>query len=65
MKIGDIIHAVYETGDIFEGPILDIREIPGKGTILFIHDDNVGYRFLYAHKCGHIVYRSPEPVSPD
>ena len=65
MKIGDIVHVVYATGDIFEGPVENIRNIPGKGILLLINDDTVGYRSVYANKCGHIVYRSPVAVTPD
>jgi hypothetical protein len=62
MEIGDIVHIVYDTGEIFTGPLVSIREIPGKGTLLLVNDDTVGYRSVYAHKCGHIVYRSSEIV---
>jgi hypothetical protein len=65
MKIGDIVNVVYATGDIFEGPVESIRNIPGKGILLLINDSTVGYRSVYANKCGHIVYRSPGAVTPD
>ena len=65
MKIGDIVNVVYATGEIFEGPVESIRNIPGKGILLLINDETVGYRSVYANKCGHIVYRSPAAVTPD
>jgi hypothetical protein len=65
MKIGDIVHVVYVTGEVFEGPVESIRNIPGKGILLLINDYTVGYRSVYANKCGHIVYRSPVAVTPD
>jgi hypothetical protein len=63
MKVGDIVHIVYDTGEIFTGPLVSIHEIPGKGTLLLVNDDTVGHRSVYTHKCGHIVYRSPEIVT--
>jgi hypothetical protein len=65
MEIGDIVHVVYATGEVFTGPLVSVKEIPGKGTLLLINDETVGYRSVYAHKCGHIVYRSPVTVTPD
>ena len=59
MKIGDIVNVVYITGETFEGPVENIRHIEGKGILLLIKDDKVGYRSVYANKCDHIVYHSP------
>jgi len=66
MVVGDVIHVVYETGEVFTGPIKRIREIPEKGTLLLVKDENVGHRSIYAHKCkGPILFRSTGELTPD
>lgn len=64
--VGDVIHVVYDTGEVFTGPIVKIREIPDKGTLLLVNDNTVGHRSIYAHKCvGPILFRSNREKSPD
>jgi len=63
---GDVIHVAYDTGEVFTGPLVSVREIPNKGTLLLVNDENVGHRSIYAHKCvGPILFRSSGKVSPD
>jgi len=66
MTVGDVVHVVYETGEVFTGPIKRIREIEGKGTLLLVNDETVGHRSIYTHKCvGEILFRSPGELTPD
>ena len=51
MKIGDVVNIVYETGEVFNGPVVSIREIPQKGMLVLVNDEVVGHRSVYAHKC--------------
>lgn len=58
--IGDVLHVVYDTGEVFTGPLVRVREIEGKGVLLLVKDENVGHRSIYTHKCvGPILFRSP------
>lgn len=64
--VGDILHVVYNTGEVFTGPLVSVREIPGKGILLLVNDENVGHRSIYTHKCvGPILFRSPGDKIPD
>ena len=66
MVVGDIVHVVYENGGVYTGPVVRIREIPEKGTLLLVKDETVGHRSIYAHKCnGPILFRSPGELTPD
>jgi hypothetical protein len=66
MKVGDVVHLVYQTGEVFTGPLVRMREIEGKGTLLLVNDENVGHRSVYAHKCvGPISFRSSGKLTPD
>lgn len=65
MVVGDVVHVVYETGEVFNGTLVQVREIPNKGTLLLVNDSEVGYRSVYAHKCGQIAYRSAGAATPD
>jgi hypothetical protein len=66
MQVGNIIHAVYDTGEIFTGELVSIREIKDKGTLLLVNDETVGYRSIYQHKIvGNILYREAGLIHAD
>ena len=66
MVVGDVIHVVYETGEVFTGPLVKISEIPQKGKLLLVKDEMVGHRSIYEHKCkGPILFRSSGELTPD
>lgn len=65
-RVGDVLHVVYDTGEVFTGPLVSVRQIPSKGTLLLVNDERVGYRSIYTHKClGQILFRSPGELTPD
>lgn len=56
MNVGDVVHVVYATGDVFSGEVVKIRAmLPGDGheteRVLFTLKVDDGYRSLYVHKC--------------
>jgi hypothetical protein len=66
MKIGNIIHVIYDTGEVFTGELVSIREIEDKGTLLLVNDETVGYRSVYQHKIiGDVLYREAGMVHAD
>jgi hypothetical protein len=66
MQVGNIIHVVYDTGEIFTGELVSIREIKDKGTLLLVNDETVGYRSIYQHKIvGNILYREAGLIHAD
>lgn len=66
MSVGDVLNVCYDTGEMFTGSLVSVREIAGKGTLLLINDETVGYRSIYAHKCvGPILFRSAGELISD
>lgn len=56
MNVGDVVHVVYATGDVFSGQVTRVRSLPaGDGheteRVLFTVKVENGYRSLYVHKC--------------
>lgn len=56
MNVGDVVHVVYVTGEVFSGEVVKVRSMPaGDGhdgeRILFTVKVGDSYRSMYVHKC--------------
>lgn len=49
MKIGDLVFADYDNGEVVNGEIVKIREF-GDRVLLTVHAEQ-GYRSIYLDKC--------------
>ena len=49
MNIGDVIHAVYDNGEVVFGDVVKVRMF-GERTLLTVKCEQ-GYRSIYTDKC--------------
>lgn len=49
MNVGDIVHAVYDNGEVVDGEVVSVRDIKGK-TLLTVKCKQ-GYRSIYIDQC--------------
>jgi hypothetical protein len=50
MNVGDVVHVVYATGEVFSGEVVKVRSMPGERILFTIKTDD-SYRSMYVDKC--------------
>jgi hypothetical protein len=61
MKIGDFVFAEYDNGEVVNGEVVKVREMPENRLLVTVKCEQ-GYRSLYLDKCVSFEYLPAEKV---
>lgn len=51
MSVGDVVFVKYDTGEVFSGEVVKVRDMPNDRILFTVLDETHGYRSMYLDKC--------------